>query len=126
MELIEALKGKGADVYNPKVDRNRGESNSFYHQRLCFWDRRFPRDRPGYATNKQLALIETFWSLDFHDGRTQRDRGLRGFIYRQTRSLADGPVEDLAFLRGHHVEAVLAPLKLKARKKQHHKEKKGG
>ena len=52
------------------------------------------------------------WGLDFDDGRP--GYGLRGFIYRQTKNLEEGPVSDLAFLKAHHVTAVLMPLKEKA------------
>jgi hypothetical protein len=56
--------------------------------------------------------------LDFNDGRAGTiNKGLRGFIQRQTAGLKDGPVSDLAFLKAHHVQAVLSPLKAKARAK---------
>lgn len=90
-----------------------------YPNRLAYWNSRFPRKRPGYATNKELAWIESLFTLDFNDGRAGTiKRGLRGFIYRQTAGLKDGPVSDLIFLKSHHVQAVLSPLKEKAREKQ--------
>ena len=85
-----------------------------YPNRLTYWNKRFPNDRPGYATNRQLAWIQSLWELDFNDGRAGKG-GLRGFIYRQTQNLENGPVSDLAFLKDEHVMAVITPLKEKAR-----------
>jgi hypothetical protein len=79
---------------------------------LAYWDKRFPKNKPGYASNKQLAWIQAMWDLDFNDGRAgDKSQGLRGFIFRQTMSIKNGPVSDLAFLRNSHVDAVLTPLK---------------
>lgn len=89
-----------------------------YLVRLAYWNKRFPNRKPGFASNEQLAWIQALWELDFNDGRSgNSNTGLRGFIYRQTMSLQQGPVSDLAFLRAHHVQAVMAPLKVKARQK---------
>ena len=84
-----------------------------YSAHLDYWDKRFPRPRPGFASNEQLAWIQALWDLDFDDGRP--GHGLRGFIFRQTKSLQEGPVSDLAFLKNHHVLAVLLPLRKKAK-----------
>jgi len=146
-KLIEMLNEKGADVHNPPLSKapvsrqgkhpqpsagegpapvkNNGvcpggeqeETEGVYISRLAYWEKRFPKDRPKYATNKQLAWIEALWKLYFADNRTTTAKGLRGFIYRQTKNLEFGPVSDLAFLRDSHVEAVLTPLKLKARQR---------
>jgi len=115
-DLIEALKLRGADVYNPPIPRAhvKEAANVYYQMRLEYWDNKFPRKRPGFASSKQLAWVQTLWALDFDDGRCDSDKGLRGFIFRQTRQLKDGPVSDLAFLKSHHVQAVLMPLKGKA------------
>lgn len=135
-QLIEMLKSKGANAYNPPLSKiansqasindsgARGAYESpqdIYPLRLAYWEKRFPKPRPGFADNKQLAWIEALWILDFSDGRA--GKGLRGFIYRQTRNLEQGPVSDLAFLRSNHVDAVLLPLKEKARKKLRQKNK---
>lgn len=85
-----------------------------YPNRLAYWNNRFPKRRPGYASNKELAWIQTLWELDFNDGRAGMN-GLRGFIFRQTKNLEKGPVSDLAFVRTNHVKAVITPLKEKAR-----------
>lgn len=155
-ELIEILKEKGADVYNPPLARaylfpsggrqeagvataegpGSGDStassthcshraarleekdrfDSLFSARLAVWSERFPSERAGYASNRQLAWIETLWMLYFNDGRAgNASNGLRGFVFRQTRSLKDGPVGDLTFLCQHQVDAVLLPLKEKAR-----------
>ena len=120
-ELIEELKVKGARVYNPPLPEtyeesvpkeNRTKAEEVYPLRLAYWEKRFPRTRPGFASNKQLAWIDALWELDFNDGRAGSSaKGLRGFIFRQTRNLENGPVSDLAFLRESHVQAVLMPLK---------------
>ncbi|MFA5105240.1 MAG: phage protein GemA/Gp16 family protein [Candidatus Margulisiibacteriota bacterium] len=116
-ELIDELKAKGTKVFNPKeLKPQRRETAYFEH--LASWDKRFPKGRRGFASNKQLAWIETLWTLDFDDGRTDSKRGLRGFLWRQTKSLENGPVSDLAFLRDNHVDAVITPLLQRARKKQ--------
>jgi hypothetical protein len=146
-ELIEELKVKGARVYNPPLceahlssgGRPQNPSGNgvdgtlasltgacslkagerpedVYPERLAFWQEKFPRPRPGFASNEQLTWIEALWILDFSDGRP--GRGLRGFIYRQTKSLDQGPVSDLAFLRSHHVKAIIGPLKKKAMQRQ--------
>jgi hypothetical protein len=124
-ELIEILKAKGARVFNPPITETRdsqhnikGEGNpqDVYPAHLEYWNRRFPQRRPGYASNEQLAWISALWKLDFDDGRCgESDTGLRGFIYRQTKGLDQGPVSDLAFLKTHHVAAVITPLKKKAK-----------
>jgi len=144
-ELIEMLKAKGARVHNPPLSEipvsQQGGSQTVsgnrmgpapnneacpveiqekpgmvYPSRLAYWNKRFPNPRPGYASNEQLAWIQTLWELDFNDGR--RGSGLRGFIFRQTRSLPQGPVSDLAFLKSHHVKAVMVPLKAKSKQRQ--------
>jgi hypothetical protein len=121
-ELIEELKSKGARVFNPPLSGpvfRKGQHEispvspkGLYSAHLDYWNRKFPRPRPDFASNQQLALIQTFWELDFDDGRP--GHGLRGFLFRQTRHLKDGPVSDLVFLKAHHVMAVLMPLKKKA------------
>ena len=119
-ELIKALNDKGANVNNPSLqnvpdpDQSQEKADEVYPNRLEYWNKRFPSDRPGYATNRQLAWIQSLWELDFNDGRAGKG-GLRGFIYRQTQNLENGPVSDLAFLRDEHVMAVITPLKEKAR-----------
>ncbi len=122
-ELIEELKVKGARVHNPPFSESYEEpapkeyqtkAEEVYPLRLAYWEERFPRARPGFASNRQLAWIEALWDLDFNDGRAGTN-GLRGFIFRQTRHLEEGPVSDLAFLRGQHVKAVITPLKAKAK-----------
>jgi len=122
-QLIEMLKVKGASVFNPRVpdehffSETEGQKGpgDVYPERLAFWNERFPRRRPGYASNKQIAWIETLWMLDFKDDRP--GSGLRGFIFRQTRSIEGGPVSDLTFLKEEHVEAVMAPLLKRAKSK---------
>ena len=121
--LIEALKARGANLESPSPKGGEPGAAEYYDRRVEFWNRRFPSDRPGYATSKQLALIETLWFLDFQDGRMEPTRGLRGFIFRQTKGLPNGPVSDLAFLRARQVEAVLTPLKAKSREKQETKKR---
>ena len=121
-ELIAELKEKGANVVNPAVEVRRPDAKEYYGIRLSQWNKRFPRRRPGYASNKQLAWIEAMWELDFRD-HSYGKNGLRGFIRRQTINLLDGPVSDLAFLREHHVEAVITPLKERARQNQNAKPK---
>ncbi|MBW2062625.1 MAG: DUF1018 domain-containing protein [Deltaproteobacteria bacterium] len=144
-QLIEELKLKGARVTNPRISETPVSSQGghrpspssavegppapgdgvhpggkqespeeVYFARLNYWRKRFPKSRPGYASNKQLAWIQSLWELNFEDGRAGVS-GLRGFIARQTASLEDGPVSDLAFLRDSHVEAVLTPLKQKGK-----------
>lgn len=120
-QLIEDLRSKGAKVYNPPVlDVKPLTAEEVYPMRLSYWKRRFPNPRPGYASAWQLAWIQALWELNFDHG--QGAKGLRRFIYRQTQNLEQGPVDDLAFLREHHVEAVITPLKEKAINKV----KKGG
>jgi len=115
-ELIGELKLQGANVYNPPIPKAHVKAENVYYQiRLEYWDNKFPRNRPGFASNKQLAWIQALWELDFDDGRCDSDKGLRGFIFRQTRRLKDGPVSDLTFLKSHHVRAVLTPLKARAK-----------
>jgi len=123
-ELIEILKAKGARVYNlplSKIVRSPQGTHQIapmppkdtYPAHLDYWDKRFPNPRPGFASNEQLAWIQSLWELDFDDGRP--GYGLRGFIYRQTRNLEKGPVSDLAFLKSQHIMAVLMPLRKKAK-----------
>ena len=112
-ELIKELNAKGAKVFNPPIVKD--AHKELYYERLEFWDKRFPRGRREFCSNRQLALIETLWDLDFNDGRTDSRKGLRGFIWRQTESLKDGPVSDITFLKDHHISSVLTPLKAKAR-----------
>ena len=107
---------------NPPVKVPHPQAKDFYGQRLAFWKKRFPRTRPGFASNKQLAWIEALWELDFQDDRYEKN-GLRGFIRRQTMNLPHGPVSDLAFLREHHVEAVITPLKGRAAVNMNHKQR---
>jgi len=125
-ELIEILKAKGAKIYNLPLSKTIGAQKGShtvdpgppqerYSAHLKYWNERFPRLRPGFASNQQLSWIQTLWDLDFDDGR--KGRGLRGFIFRQTRHLREGPVSDLAFLKNHHVLAVLLPLKKKAKQR---------
>jgi len=125
-ELIEILKEKGARIYNmplSKIHESQKCSHTvaptaprdIYSAHLDYWNRRFPRLRPGFASNEQLAWIQALWDLDFDDGRP--GYGLRGFIYRQTRHLKEGPVSDLAFLKDHHILAVLLPLRKKAKQR---------
>jgi hypothetical protein len=116
-ELINELKAKGPKVFNQQASKD-GRPEAVYFERLACWDKRFPRRRHGFASNKQLAWIESLWELDFDDGRTDKKRGLRGFLWRQTQRLKDGPVSDLAFLRDDHVQAVITPLLKRAREKQ--------
>jgi hypothetical protein len=145
-ELIEVLKARGADVYNPLVPKalNPTDGNphptsgsfgmgkqpvlysggcsvevqrkptGIYHARLAYWNKRFPKCRRCFASNRQLAWIETLWELDFDDGRMDPKRGLRRFLWRQTKNLEHGPVSDLSFLREQHVGAVITPLKKRA------------
>ena len=91
-----------------------GKTPDLYHARLAYWNKRFPKGRRCFASNRQLAWIETLWELDFDDGRMDPKRGLRGFLWRQTKNLEQGPVSDLSFLREHHVRAVITPLKKRA------------
>ena len=122
--LIEVLKEKGARIYNLPLSKTIGSQKGShevaptppqdaYSAHLDYWNRRFPNPRPGFASNEQLAWIHTSWGLDFNDGR--KGRGLRGFIFRQTKNLEEGPVSDLAFLKSQHVKAVLMPLRKKAK-----------
>jgi hypothetical protein len=128
-ELIEVLKVKGARINNPPLPKpsvppkDRPQDPPFSKQEnredaypayLAFWNKKFPNRRPGFASNQQLAWIQTLWELDFNDGRS--GSGLRGFIFRQTKNLKQGPVSDLSFLRSHQVEAVMIPLKAKSKK----------
>jgi len=121
-ELIEILNQKGARIYNLPLSRVTapqkgshtvapGPPSETYSAHLVYWNERFPRLRPGFASNEQLAWIQTLWELDFDDGRP--GYGLRGFIFRQTRHMKEGPISDLAFLKNHHVLAVLLPLRKK-------------
>jgi len=142
-ELIEILKAKGARVYNPPLAkapvssqgshqdgtsspldgcsvRAQGNPEDVYPEHLVYWNNRFPNRRQGFASNEQLAWIQTLWDLDFNDSR--RGRGLRGFVYRQTKNLEQGPVSDLGFLRIHHVRSIMGPLKAKARQRRAGKE----
>lgn len=123
-ELIEILKEKGARIYNMPLSKIVGPQKGShavaptppqdaYVAHLDYWNKRFPRPRPGFASNQQLSWIQTLWELDFDDGRS--GYGLRGFIFRQTRHIKEGPVSDLAFLKNHHVLAVLLPLRKKAK-----------
>ena len=121
-DLIEELKLKGARIYNPSLGKNSTLSQTnkpnvkpkdVYPLRLAQWKKRFPGTRPGFASSEQLAWIHALWELDFDDGRAGKN-GIRGFIYRQTKNLKNGPVSDLAFLRSNHVAAVMMPLLVKA------------
>jgi len=123
-ELIEILKEKGATIYNMPLSKILGPQRGShtvapgppaetYSAHLKYWNERFPRLRPGFASNEQLVWIQTLWELDFDDGR--KGSGIRGFIFRQTKNLKEGPVSDLAFLKSHHVLAVLMPLRKKAK-----------
>jgi len=140
-KLIEELKSKGARIFNPPLGEHRfskrenDQSNrqfeeerksqiqenpeDIYPTRLKYWNKRFPKRRPGFASNEQLAWIQALWELDFDGGRAgESSNGLRKFIYRQTMSLKQGPISDLAFLRDCHVKAVMTPLKVKAEKER--------
>ena len=77
--LIDELKTKGAEVFNPQPSKDK-KSETLYFERLAYWGKRFPKERHGFASNKQLAWIETLWELDFDDGRMDSKKGLRGFI----------------------------------------------
>ena len=88
-ELINRLKEKGAKVYNPPLPAEElagqdvGISDGVppgktYQRRLAYWNKRFPKHRPGFASNRQLAWIQTLWELDFNDGRA--GSALRGLI----------------------------------------------
>lgn len=121
-ELIEIMRSKGARVLNPSLreiqERGREILADVYPGKLANWEKRFPKSRPGYASNSQLAWIETLFELNFNDGRAGTAKlGLRGFVYRQTGNTVGGPVSDLAFLRSNQVHSVLSPLKKKARKR---------
>jgi hypothetical protein len=134
-ELIEVLKSLGARVFNPQIEGHQCGAEShpekamspeeLYPSYLMQWNRRFPKMRRGFASNKQLAWIQVLWELDFTDGKGGM-KGLRKFIYRQTMNLSKGPISDLAFLRESHVEAVITPLKEKAIMRQQIKEKRAG
>ncbi len=130
-DLIQILNARGADVFNPPVSKRQKnikkeavnplpeiETNpaDVFPERLAYWNKKFLKDRPGYASNRQLAMIEALWKLDWDDGRTDADKGLRGFIYRQTRNSEQGPVSHLAFLRDDQVDSILAPLKKRMHK----------
>ncbi len=63
-ELIEILKSKGARVYNPPLTEIRDSQqamkeeenpNDVYPTHLEYWNDRFPKRRPAYASNEQLA-----------------------------------------------------------------------
>jgi hypothetical protein len=134
-KLIDELKAKGAQVYNVNVatlfsqqkefkttstyskdlsgSKRKDRFKDYFMRRLEVWDKRFHYQRPDFATNRQLALIESLWKFYFEDGR--EGSGLRGFVFRQTGGLENGPVSDLSFLRDEHVGAVLHPLKEKAK-----------
>lgn len=117
-QLIDLLKSKGADVYNPSLPKNDPKREDIYPSRLEFWSKRFPVKRPGYASNKQLALIDSLWINYFNDGRAGAwINGLRAFIWRQTQNLEEGPVSDPAFLKSHHISSVMTPLKEKKNQK---------
>lgn len=139
--LIEVLRSKGAKVVNPPLTESglpreallesppSGENRSvrkdrvpcqgglvlkdIYPAYLAQWEKKFPKRRPGFASNKQLAWIQVLWELDFTENKGNIV-SLRKFLFRQTMNLPQGPVSDLAFLRGSHVEAVITPLKKKA------------
>jgi len=126
-ELIEIMKEKGARIYNMPLSKILGPQRGShtvapgppaetYLAHLDYWNKRFPRPRPAFASNEQLAWIQTLWELDFDDGRP--GYGLRGFIFRQTRHLKEGPISDLAFLKNRHVLAVLLPLRKKAKQRR--------
>jgi len=114
-KLISVLRARGADVYNPSLSSE--SPGEVYAARLEYWNRRFPKGRPGFASNRQLAWIQTMWELDFDDGRTDSKKGLRGFIYRQTKGLPGGPVGDLSFVMECHIKAIITPLKQKTPQK---------
>ena len=109
----DGLSVKLAPINRARLVDTKEKPEDIYPACLGYWNERFPKPRPGFATNEQLAYIQTLWEIDFNDGRS--GRGLRGFIFRQTKSLEQGPVSDLTFLRSHHVMAVLMPLKKKAK-----------
>lgn len=114
-QLVEELRAKGARVFNPPLpegDEKPLAPEDVYPARLEYWKKRFPNPRPGYATPYQLAWIQTLYELNFDRGHGMK--GLRRFIYRQTKCSEGGPVSDLAFLRDYHLEALVTPLKEKA------------
>lgn len=110
-ELIEILKSRGADVFNP-VLTDQIVPKDLFNERLEYWNGRFPKRRPGFATNRQLAWIESVWILDFDDQRTEWLPGLRGFLFRQAK------VSDPAFLKEGQVRSVMTPLLKKAKERQ--------
>jgi hypothetical protein len=131
--LIEQLKDLGAEVGNPFLSKraktsqptyqndlsfseedgstDRDTYEGLYSKRSAYWEQRFPSKRIGFASPKQLALIEALWEVYFNDKRP--GRGLRGFVWRQTAHFEDGPISALPFIKGHHVSSILGPLKAK-------------
>jgi len=105
-DLIDLLIEAGADVENPGLP---DAERNLYLSKLEAWAKRFPRPRPGFASNEQLALIEDLWERFFEDGRP--GRGLRGFLIRQC------GVDDLTFLRVCDVKKIITALKVVRGKK---------
>ena len=116
-KLIEALKEKGADVNNPSLSKGKVLAEELYPERLEYWQGKFPRHRPGFASVEQLAWIEALWEAYFEDGRAGKN-GLRGFIIRQTKGFKGGPVGDVRFLKAHHIKSIMTPLKARQGKKK--------
>jgi hypothetical protein len=111
----EGVSASNDNVRCPVKWQEAEKKKDAYANRLEEWNSKFPNHRPGFASNKELAWIQTLWDLNFADGRAgSGSGGLRGFVFRQTQNLPEGPVSDLAFLRVEHVRAVLTPLKAKA------------
>jgi len=116
-DLIQLMEAKGADIFNPRLTEIYQNDKDIYQTRLDYWNNKFPKGRPGFASSKQLALIEVLWE-SFDDGRAgSAKQGLRGFLWRQTKGLKMGPVCDLRFLRVNQVSAVMTPLREKAKQR---------
>lgn len=111
------LRGSAIDADCPVSDPE--NLRDVFPNRLAYWDSKFPNHRPGFASNREISWIQTLWELNFDDHRAGPGAGgLRGFIFRQTQNLPEGPVSDLAFLKAEHVKSVLGPLRAKALGKQ--------
>lgn len=129
-QLIEELRAKGARVFNPpplEGDKKYLAPEEVYPARLEYWKKRFPKPRQGYATPYDLAWVQTLYELDWDRGEGMK--GLRRFLYRQTKNSEAGPVSDLAFMRSEHMDALVTPMKERAmslRPKSKTQHKQGG